>query len=138
MRKSSVLLFVPALLLGAAACGSDSESSSGADDFCAINTQLDAVAEPDPTDAEAMKAAYTEIQTLVAEAADQAPSEIADAVATSKKGIDALVSALEAADYDVTKMDQTEVEAMSADVDGATATINEYVDANCGTATTEG
>jgi hypothetical protein len=35
-------------------------------------------------------------------------------------------------------MDQTEVEAMSADMDAATATINEYVDANCGTATTEG
>lgn len=136
MKKLILLLIaVVAFLPG---CGKKKDTADGgsvasycdlANKFDEASNQLDEVDFSDPTK---LQAAFEEVRTNIEDVRSLIPDEIADDFAVAEEAFLGFIDALEAADWDVSKIDPgLAQEFSSADVQAATDAMNAYNEANC-------
>lgn len=129
------LMIVPMLAL--AACGGDDDAASSQEDWCATAEQIDAdsvLADAFAGEDEA-RAALEEFQSLIDDAAEQAPDEILADVNTVADGTDRLVAILDDVDGDVADLDAGALDglgSLGAEMTDASARIVEFNVRECG------
>ncbi|MEE9298513.1 MAG: hypothetical protein V3V29_05705 [Acidimicrobiia bacterium] len=130
-RARRVVVVGVVLLLAVAACGDD--DAADPERFCEINTEIE---EFDPFNGppdEAREAAR-EVRSLIDEAVEVVPDEIRPSVEVAADSFRSFLDLFEAADFDVSQLDEADLEeAFSDEVEAATDAMDEWIDANCTT-----
>ena len=124
-------------MLAAAACGDDDGSGANPERFCEINAELEQQ-DDDPFELPPDEArdALREFRNLVDEAVKVAPDEIRSSVEAVADSFTPLFDFYEAADFDISNIDEAEVDALfdaafSDETDDEGAAMDEWIAANC-------
>jgi hypothetical protein len=162
-RFLTMFLLVGLALVGLAACGDDDDdttsgdddavtttraagatgsagtvdfSGSGSGDFCDLLREYDqafADSDIDFTDKDAVRQQLEQFAEAIDSLEDEAPDEIAEDVRISVTAFRAYLEAFEAADYDVSKVDQSKITAIDTpEVREAGTRLDQYGQDVCG------
>ncbi len=119
-----------------AACGDD----AGADPerFCEIDAEMDQLGDPFELPPDEARDMVQTGRDLLDESIKVAPDEIRSSVEIEVESFDPFFDLFEAADFDVTQIDEAEIEAMfetvfSGENEAAFDVVEAWVDANCST-----
>ena len=140
MKRSAALLLPLAVTFGLVACGDDDDgggdAADGDSEWCALaqrfEDQDDLLSDVDFTDPEAMQAAFDDATSLMDEAVDAAPDEIADDVEATSDAFAEYRELLEDADFDIMNVDTAEFESIGTDIEEATERVDAYNERVCG------
>jgi hypothetical protein len=103
-------------------------------EWCAIADELRALEDPAPgAEPDALEASYRDAAQVIDRAASVAPPEIAEAVALNTDAFNSVRTALEAADWDVSKVDPVDLDFSQLELSAANEAITDYTNRVCGT-----